>query len=266
MHSSEVKIDCQQSCDNCQKEFCRIDCTRPKPDDAGSRRSIRQSAWNTQASMPHPREMPPSPLERLGIETLDGLKRRLAPRDTILCLGNGPSSEDPRLLAEADATLFRVNWIWAERSWLDAPDLVLTGDPDLVRLDRQPVIVFPNRETGEPVLQDHLSRGCLPDAGFVLLDRFTPMLADLSGPQIPTNGALMVALAVALRPKRIVIAGIDLYRHPRGKYPGAPDEPVGYTSQHSVEIDLDLIGRALGAFEGETIILSENLHDALGRA
>lgn len=204
-----------------------------------------------------------APLEAFRIKTLDGLRKRLAPRETILCLGNGPSSEDRRLAGHENATLFRVNWIWTERKWLDAPDLVLTGDPDLVHLAKHCVVAYPTRAIGEPILQDHSARGHLPNAGFVFLDRFNRPPADLSGPQIPTNGALMVALAVALRPRRIVVAGIDLYRHPQGKYPGAPDEPEGYTSQHSAEIDLDLIGRALAGFEGETEILSDNLRDAL---
>ncbi len=205
----------------------------------------------------------PTPFAALRIKTLDELRARLTPRQTILCLGNGPSSEDNRLAGEEGASLFRVNWIWAERNWLDAPDMVFTGDPDLVRLKRQCIVAFPTRAIGEPILHNHAARGHMPDAGFTFLDRFTPSLADLSGPQIPTNGALMIALAAALRPRRIVIAGIDLYRHPQGKYPGALDEPEGYTSQHSAEIDLDLIGGALARFNGETEILSDNLREAL---
>jgi hypothetical protein len=203
------------------------------------------------------------PFESMRIETLDGLAQRLPRRDTILCLGNGPSSEDPRLANFEDPILFRVNWIWSERDWLNKPDLVLTGDPDLVALAKQPVVVFPTLEIGQPILRDHAERGHLPNSGYVFLSRFSPILADLSGAQIPTNGALMIALSVALRPKRIVIAGIDLYRHPQGKYPGAPDDSEGYTSQHSAEIDLALIDYALADFSGEATILSENLRNAL---
>jgi hypothetical protein len=210
-------------------------------------------------------QLPEQPIrfDALRITTLDELRARLAPRQTTLCLGNGPSSEDKRLAGVDGASLFRVNWIWAERDWLDAPDLVFTGDPDLVRLKKQCVVAFPTRAIGEPILHDHAARGYLPEAGFAFLDRFTPSLADLSGPQIPTNGALMIALAAALQPRRIVIAGIDLYRHPQGKYPGALDEPEGYASQHSAEIDLDLIGSALASFKGKTEILSDNLREAL---
>lgn len=208
--------------------------------------------------------LPDNPFDALRIASLEQLRLRLEPRGTIVCLGNGPSSEEPRLAGHGDATLFRVNWIWAERRWLDAPDMVFTSDPDLVCLPRQPVLAFPTAAIGEPILRDHLDRGHLPSAGFAFLDRFAPSPADLAGEQIPTNGALMVALAAALRPRRIVIAGIDLYRHPHGKYPGAPDEPEGYARQHSVDIDLDLIGGALAGFAGETEIVSDNLRRALG--
>ena len=61
----------------------------------------------------------------------------------------------------------------------------------------------------------------------------------------------------ALRPRRLVIAGIDLYRHPEGKYPGGADNEEGYAGQHRAEIDLDLIGRSLASFRGEVAILSD---------
>lgn len=199
----------------------------------------------------------------LRIETLDALKGRLGPCETILCLGNGPSSEDPRLAGWPGATLFRVNWIWARRNWFTAPDMVFTADSEILDLPRQPVIVFPNEEANADILRTYADAGHAPRAGFVCLDDFDPPLAMLDGPRIPTNGALMVALAAALRPDRLVIAGIDLYSHPRGKYAGPADNDEGYTSQHSADVDLDVIGRALAAFDGETIILSDNLREAL---
>tara|TARA_R110002020_G_scaffold136630_4_gene304584 strand:+ start:1239 stop:1820 length:582 start_codon:yes stop_codon:yes gene_type:complete len=137
--------------------------------------------------------------------------------------------EDSRLAGYQGDTLFRVNWIWVLRPWLTAPDMVFTADPDLDDLPRQPVIAFPTRATGEP---------------------------------IPISGALMGALAAALRPARLVISGIDLYLHPQGKYPGGADNPEGYTDQHSAQTDLDLIGRAIAGYNGRLIILSDNLLNA----
>lgn len=197
------------------------------------------------------------------IASLAALRARLGSLDTILCLGNGPSSEDPRLAAYRDAALFRVNWIWLPRRLLVAPDVVFTADPDLVRLPKQPVVVFPTAAIGAPILADHAAKGHRPSAGYAFLDRFDPVLADFSAPQYPTNGALMVALAAALAPDRIVIAGIDLYRHPAGKYPGGADNPEGYTAQHRAELDLALIGAALDAFRGEVVIVGDNLREAL---
>ncbi len=201
----------------------------------------------------------------LRIGTLDALKDRLGPCETILCLGNGPSSEDPRLAAWSDATLFRVNWIWAQRNWFTAPDVVFTADSEITDLPKQPMIVFPTGEAGADILRAYSDADHAPRAGFICLDSFDPPLAALDGPRIPTNGALMVALAAALQPRRLVIAGIDLYAHPRGKYAGPADNDEGYTSQHSAAVDLNVIGRALKSHEGEAIILSDNLRAALGR-
>lgn len=207
--------------------------------------------------------MQSDPLSGFQIDGLDDLKTRLGRLDTIVCLGNGPSSEDSRLTDYQHATLFRVNWIWTQRAWLAEPDMVFTADPDLVQLPRQPIVAFPTHPIGEPILRSNTAKGHLPEAGYCYLDRFTPLLADFSQPRIPTNGALMIALAAAMRPRRLVIAGIDLYRHPEGKYPGEADNSEGYTSQHCAKIDLDLIGRALADHDGEIVILSDNLRQAL---
>ena len=75
-----------------------------------------------------------------------------------------------------------------------------------------------------------------------MLERLQPPLFDPSKPIIPTNGALMVAVAAALQPKRLVIAGLDLYRHPEGRYPGSTAID-GYARGHSAACDLAVIAR-----------------------
>jgi hypothetical protein len=197
------------------------------------------------------------------IASLAALKAQLGDAETILCLGNGPSSEDPRLLGYDDAALFRVNWIWLPRGFLAAPDVVFTADPDVVCLSKQPVVIFPTAVIGGPILAGYAAAGSRPASAHAFLDRFDPCLADFTKPQYPTNGALMIAMAAALRPRRLVIAGIDLYRHPEGKYPGGADNAEGYSGQHRAGIDLDLIGRSLAALEAEVVILSDNLREAL---
>lgn len=197
------------------------------------------------------------------VVSLASLKARLGDPRTIICLGNGPSSEDPRLDDHRDAMLFRVNWNWRGRGRLDNPDVVFTADPDLPASGRRRVIVFPTAAAGRPILLRHALAMRPPSAGYIFLDEFDPTLADLSGPTIPTNGALMIAVAVALKPDRIVIAGMDLYRHPQGRYPGDTSAQDGYSREHNAEIDLGLIRAALGSFAGETIVLSDNLRTAL---
>ena len=197
------------------------------------------------------------------IASLGGLKARLGNPRTIVCLGNGPSSEDPRLADYRDATLFRVNWNWRGRGWMTEPDIVFTADPDLPCFGWRPIVIFPTASTGWPILVRHTMAMRSPRVGYGFLDEFVPPLADVSGLVIPTNGALMIAIAAALAPERIVIAGMDLYQHHEGRYPGDKVALGGYSREHSAEIDLNLIRAALNSFAGEVIILSDNLRAAL---
>lgn len=186
-----------------------------------------------------------------------------APR-TILCLGNGPTSEHPALDAHEAAALFRVNWTWRARGRLARPDVVFTADPDLPPPDLRPVLAFPTARTGRRILLQHLLAGRRPRNGYVFADTLRPPLVSPEGPGIPTNGALAIAFAAALAPDTLVIAGMDLYRHPAGRYPGGV-AIEGYARGHSAACDLTVIGRALDAFEGQLVLLSPNLAQALGR-
>ncbi len=198
------------------------------------------------------------------IGSIADLAAKLGNPRTVACLGNGPSSEDPRLAAYGGATLFRVNWNWRGRDWMTAPDVVFTADPDLPGARRRrPIIVFPRAATGRPILMRHTMALRPPSAGYAFLDGFVPPLADLASPVIPTNGALMIAVATALRPERVVIAGMDLYSHPEGRYPGDTAAQDGYSREHDAAMDLALIRTSLRVFEGEAVILSDNLRQAL---
>ena len=59
-----------------------------------------------------------------------------------------------------------------------------------------------------------------------------------------------------------VIAGIDLYRHPLGRYPGGSDAFDGYNRVHDRDVEIDLIRQTLSAFAGEVEILSPILSAA----
>lgn len=192
------------------------------------------------------------------------LRRRLGAPASILCLGNGPSSEDPTMLRVAADCLFRVNWIWRARGVLTEPRLVFTADPDLPPLRRRPLVAFPRREEGVPILARQALR-LRPPRGHLFLGDLPDFAGELASEPIPTNGALMIAVAAALRPRRLIIAGVDLYAHPAGRYPGDGDALDGYGRQHGRERDLALIRAALAAYDGEVEIVGDALKQALGR-
>lgn len=216
---------------------------------------------------------PPSPwqswLVRLAagaaIANLDDVRNRLGAPETILCLGNGPSSEDPRVMDFPRTCLFRVNWTWRSRGLLAQPDMVFTADPDLPPPGRRPILALPRRPDGIRLLARHCLGLRPPTSGYLFLDSTPPLAAEIGHDPIPTNGALMVALAAALRPARLAIAGLDLYRHPEGRYPGDPGARDGYSRQHSPACDLDLLRRSLAGYRGELAILSDALREALAQ-
>ena len=198
------------------------------------------------------------------IGSIEELRARLGSPETIVCLGNGPTSESPELTAYRHATLFRVNWTWQARGVMTHPAAVFTADPDLPPKGSKAILVFPRSEGGRIVLRQHFLAGRRAENGFMMLDRLKPAIADFAGREIATNGALLIAVAAALQPRSLVIAGMDLYRHPEGRYPGA-EAVDGYARGHSARCDLALIGGALAGYTGETVILSPNLRAALGR-
>ena len=88
-----------------------------------------------------------SPLYRRkyrSIATLEELKAELGHPETVMCLGNGPSSEDPRLGELPCDALFRVNHFWLARGVLTEPQLVFTGLRAAIRAVSNPVVfAFP---------------------------------------------------------------------------------------------------------------------------
>jgi hypothetical protein len=194
------------------------------------------------------------------------LAAKLGHPSVICCLGNGPSSEDPILRNQNFDVLFRVNYQWQARGILLNPALIFTADPDLPPADSRAILVFPTRAVANRILLDHCRKGRSPKTGYFVFPEMDSALNARVWPAQPTNGALMIAAAVALAPGRIVIAGIDLYDHPAGKYPGMPEEPNVYEDIHSRDIDVAFIRQALSGFRGETVILSEPLRRALEKS
>ncbi len=198
------------------------------------------------------------------IDDFDTLRQRLGHPETILCLGNGPSSEDPRLLEIQHDRLFRVNWRWLERGMLTRPDMVFVGDLQTTARLRSCVFGFRTLAwESEMLLRQVLLHGRLRRMEYFTYERVSRFLSDGAWPAHPTNGVVMVATAVALQPKRLIIAGMDLYLDPRGRYPGDPTPDNDFPQMHSREVELDALERVLASFRGETWIVGEPLREAL---
>ena len=197
------------------------------------------------------------------IPSWEALRSELGHHDVILCLGNGPSSEDSRIDAVEFDCLFRVNWTWAQRSRCADPDLVFTADPDLPPPATNPIVCFPAREDANRILAGYRQSRRTACKSYFVFTEIEPTGREGGLPYRPTNGALMIAAAVRLRPSRLIIAGVDLYLHPDGKYPGVSDEPNDYDAIHRRDVDLAFIRDALNRYEGRIEILSEQLRLAL---
>lgn len=192
------------------------------------------------------------------IEDLPSLANDLGHPKSILCLGNGPSSEETVIGAVTHDCLFRVNHRWLDRGLLTQPDMVFTGNRSSIGA------IGPNVIFG---LQDmpakrRLTQECL---GFGKRLAFSTIeclgivdVAAFSGFR-PTNGAVMLATAVALSPDRLIVAGIDLFEHPGGSYPGDTQTPNAYTIGHDRNTELRFILETLDRYDGELIIHGEVL-------
>jgi len=197
------------------------------------------------------------------ISSWHDLRSRLGKPKAILCLGNGPSSEDTSVDSVEFDCLFRVNWMWSERGVHRDPNVVFTADLDGPSGPAVPIICFPTREDANRIIASYVRRRVVPRMEYLVFPELPSPFSDRTWPHRPTNGALMVAAAVLLRPSQIIIAGIDLYLHPAGKYPGATPELNRYDDIHHRDTDLAIIGLALDRFGGDTTILSEHLRSAL---
>ena len=196
----------------------------------------------------------------------DELAGRLGRPETILCLGNGPSSEDPGIEDVAHDALFRVNWRWRDRGLLTRPDMVFVGDLRTTSQVRGCVFGFRTIAwESEVLLRELVLHGRLRRLEYFTYERASPFLSDDRWPAHPTNGVLMVATAAALKPRRLVVAGIDLYLDPRGRYPGDPAPDNDFPQMHARDVELEILEQTLAGFPGEVEILSRPLREALAR-
>lgn len=208
------------------------------------------AAWIRRASRP--------------IRDFETLRERLGRPRTILCLGNGPSAEDPALRGLAYDALFRVNWRWRTRGFLTAPDVVFTGDPDALQQVPGRIYGFRTLEDEHNALRRAMLRWPPRRVTYFSYASTDGFLNQADYGARPSNGAVMLATAVALRPERLVIAGVDLFSHPDGAYPGDPDTPNAYLPVHDRDAEVRIIARALASYSGETLVFGEALRRRLG--
>jgi hypothetical protein len=191
------------------------------------------------------------------------LKERLKSPKVVLCLGNGPSSEDPMLENMKYDTLFRVNHSWLKRKSLADPDVVFTGGRPTMRAVRESIFGLPTSDSEERLM---LVRAYHPLVGCTEFFNVNDVTANLKqfdwGHLRPTNGANMLAVAIALRPEKLIVAGIDLFQHPQGSYPGDVSTPNAYSPGHSRETELDYILQLFSQFRGEIVVIGEILRAA----
>jgi 3-deoxy-D-manno-octulosonic-acid transferase-like protein len=236
----------------------------PPPSRAWEMTPVRRNARMHQlARMPLGRSVAANRSKRR-LNNWEALRKRLQCPNTILCLGNGPSSEDPRLFDINYDALLRVNHRWLERGMLAEPDMVFVGSPLTTARIRSCVFGFRTIAWESEMMLRHL----LLDRSVRRLEYFTyervsPFLNDGAWPCAPTNGAVMVATAVGLQPRRLILAGIDLFHDARGRYPGDTLGENDYPQMHSRNVDVEILARVLADYHGETVILNEPLREAL---
>ena len=185
------------------------------------------------------------------------INRSLDQPDSILCLGNGPSSEDPQIGGGEYDAVFRVNHRWLARGYFTEAHAVFTGAVEsVISVGTDSLYVFISPERAMRMVMR--AREQVPRLSFTNARDLGFPLAELA-PYQPTNGLIMVYLAVKLNPPTLTVAGIDLYRDPRGAYPDKTATPNHYTSAHDEAREVGMLLELLASYTGELRIIGDNL-------
>ena len=199
------------------------------------------------------------------IDDWEGLRERLGRPRAVLCLGNGPSSKDPRLATQTHDCLMRVNWQWRNQGLLTRPQVVFVGDAATIHKTPPCLYGFWNRSIESAMLLRHLVTRGPGRMEYITLERLSPLIGGRTWPARPTNGALMIVTAAGLAPELLIISGMDLFQHPEGRYPWDRLSRNEYARAHSRQVELALIDLALCDYQGEVVILSDILRESLAR-
>lgn len=198
------------------------------------------------------------------LDDLDAVAAALGRPQTIMCLGNGPSSEDPALRKMEYDCLFRVNDMWLDRGILADAHMVFTGDKRACGRLPDAVFAFQTARAEGRLVRAHIMAGRMRPLRYTVMERLGILFDGTDWGAKPTNGMAMLALAVALKPRRIIIGGMDLFAHPAGSYPGDSATANAYTPLHQQDVELSIIKHYLGQFDGEVVVVGDVLRRHLG--
>ena len=196
-----------------------------------------------------------APLARR-IASRDALCARLNQPQVIMCLGNGPTSADPRLESLAHDALFRVNHQWMQDGYLTRADVLFAGVKRSMRAAGPTLVGVASRRKEEALLGARLLTPWRGRLSYVVVEDIADLGTSLQGHPRPTTGAVMLAAAIALAPRRLIVAGMDMFADKAGAYPGRTTAVNAYTAAHDRQTDERFIRTHLARFEGEIVTLS----------
>lgn len=186
----------------------------------------------------------------------DALCVHLGQPRTIMCLGNGPTCADPRLAGMPHDVLFRVNHQWMEDGYMTGADVLFAGVKKSMRAAGPRLIAVASRRKEQTLLGVRLLTPWRGRLRYFVVEDIAPVGDTLHGHPRPTTGAVMLAAAVALAPRRLIVAGMDMFADASGAYPGRPDAVNAYALSHDKTTDAAFIRQHLARYEGEIVTLS----------
>ena len=194
------------------------------------------------------------------LSSFDDINEALGRPNAILCLGNGPSSEDPDLKGITPDSVFRVNHRWLGEGLFTSPDVVFSGAVEtLLKIRKEALYVFINHDRSMRMINK--ARKTIPRLSFCNAEDLGFPLGKFF-PYQPTNGLIMLYLAVNLTPATLTVAGVDLFSDPRGAYPDDNTIPNTYTSAHNRKLELEILLKLLASYRGELTIIGDQLKSA----